>query len=57
MIGLRVSLVVAAHQGANPCEQHARLNRFDDVIVRAGFQPQNLVQVIFAGGQHQDGRR
>ncbi|MNT81167.1 hypothetical protein D3C72_2207360 [compost metagenome] len=47
---------MAPHQRPDPRQQHAGLDRFDDVIVGAGLQPQDLVQVVLACGQHQDGR-
>ncbi|MCY1539909.1 hypothetical protein D9M68_755190 [compost metagenome] len=52
-----VRLAVPAQQRPDPRQQHARLDRLDDVIVRARFQAQDLVQVVVAGGEHQDGRR
>ncbi|KAG1439544.1 hypothetical protein G6F57_019361 [Rhizopus arrhizus] len=56
MLRRLVQLIVPAHQRAYPGQQHARLHGFDDVIVGAGLQPQDLVQVVLARGQHQDGR-
>ncbi|KAG1265605.1 hypothetical protein G6F66_014139 [Rhizopus arrhizus] len=54
MLRRLVQLIVPAHQRAYPGQQHARLHGFDDVIVGAGLQPQDLVQVVLARGQHQD---
>jgi hypothetical protein len=44
----------AAQQGAQARQQHARLHRLVDEIVRALFQARHFVVGIFARGQDQD---
>ena len=45
----------AAQNGLDAGDDLARAERLDDVIVRAHFEPQNAVDFLAAGGQHDDG--
>jgi hypothetical protein len=44
----------APQQGLDAGEQDARLNRFGNVVVGAHLEAENLVEILVAGGQHQD---
>src|SRR4030067_392804 len=46
---------MTAQNRAYPCHQLSGRKRLGDVIVRAGLQPQYLVALITARGQHDDG--
>ena len=46
--------MTAAQQGAQAGQQQARLDRFVHIVIGARFQAQHLLDVVFAGGQHQD---
>ncbi|KAG1318611.1 hypothetical protein G6F63_015141 [Rhizopus arrhizus] len=46
--------MTAAQQGAQAGQQQAWLDRLVHVVVGARFQAQYLLDIVFAGGQHQD---
>ena len=39
---------------ANAREQHAELERFRDIVVRARIEPEDRIRVAVRGGQHDD---
>src|SRR6056297_128046 len=43
-----------AQHGTYTCQQYPGFDRLADVVVRAHFQTENLVQIVGAGGQHDD---
>lgn len=47
----------AAQHGVDPQDQFARAERFGDIVVGAGLQPEDAVLLVTAGGEHDDGDR
>ena len=47
-------MVRAAQDRAQACNQFPRIERFHHVVIRAGFQPDDLVHLVTAPRQHHD---
>lgn len=47
---------MAPQQGAQAGEQDGRLDGLDHVVVGAGFEAEDVVEVAFLGGEHEDRR-
>ena len=45
-----------AKLGADPRQQHAEPERFGDIVIRAGVQPQDRVRIGIVGREHDDRR-
>ena len=52
-----ISAVDPAQDGSNSRHQLPRAERLGDVVVRADLQPEDPVEFVVAGGQHQDRHR
>ncbi len=45
---------VPAHQGAQAGEQHRWLDRLDHVVVGAGLQAEDVIEIVLLGGEYED---
>ena len=43
-----------AHQGAQAGEQHRWLDRLDHVVVGAGLQAEDVIEIVLLGGEYED---
>lgn len=46
---------LTALQGTQTSEQHGGLDGFDHVVVGTGFQAEYVIEVVFLGGENDDG--